>query len=69
MRWEKTLHERDDFISSVPYTLDTFEAKDKMMSLTPKLWDQYESIQERLTKESAKTRGDVEESLSEKQII
>jgi hypothetical protein len=37
MRWEKTLHERDDFIASIPYSLDTFEAKDKMLANTPKL--------------------------------
>jgi hypothetical protein len=37
MRWEQTLHERDDFIASIPYTLETFEAKDKMMAITPKL--------------------------------
>lgn len=66
MRWEQALHERDDFIASLPYNLDHFEAKDKMMSVTPKLWDQYESILERLTKEKTKTHGDIEESLSEK---
>lgn len=37
MRWEQTLHERDDFIASVPYNMDTFEAKDKMMANTTKL--------------------------------
>lgn len=67
MRWEQTLHERDAFMASLPYTLDTFEAKDKMMASTPKLWDQYESILERLTKEKTHaTHGDVEESLTEK---
>ena len=67
MRWEKTLHERDDFIASIPYSLDTFEAKDKMLANTTKLWDQYESIMERLSKErQTKTLGDLEESASEK---
>jgi len=69
MRWEQTLHERDDFIASIPYTLDTFEAKDKMMAITPKLWDQYEAVYDRLNKEQASTHGDIEESLSEKGII
>jgi hypothetical protein len=69
MRWEQTLHERDDFISTVPYNLDTFEAKDKMLANTPKLWDQYESILDRLTKEQGSTHGDIEESLSEKGLI
>lgn len=67
MRWEKTLHERDDFIASIAYSLDTFEAKDKMLANTPKLWDQYESILERLSKEKqGRTHGDLEESASEK---
>lgn len=69
MRWEQTLHERDDFISTVPYSLDTFEAKDKMLANTPKLWDQYEAVLDRLTKEQGSTHGDIEESLSEKGII
>ena len=67
MRWEQTLHERDDFMASLPYDLDHFEVKDKMMATTPKLWDQYESILDRLTKEKTHaTHGDQEESLSEK---
>lgn len=38
-----------------------------MLANTTKLWDQYESIQEKLTKErQGKTHGDIEESLSEK---
>lgn len=69
MRWEQTLHERDDFIASIPYTLDTFEAKDKMMAITPKLWDQFEAVLDRLNKEQGTTMGDIEESLSEKGII
>lgn len=67
MRWEKTLHERDDFIASVPYNETTYEMKDKLLANTPKLWDQYESISEKLLKErQAKTHGDIEESLAEK---
>jgi hypothetical protein len=69
MRWEQTLHERDDFIASIPYTLETFEAKDKMMAITPKLWDQYEAVLDRLNKDQGSTMGDIEESLSEKGII
>ena len=67
MRWEKTLHERDDFMASIPYDLDHFEDKDKMLANSPKLWIQYESILDRLTKEKTHaTHGDQEESLSEK---
>lgn len=67
MRWEKALHERDDFFASIPYSESTYELKDKMLSNTPKLWDQYESVQVLLAKEQAsKTHGDVEESFLEK---
>ncbi len=67
MRWEKSLHERDDFFASIPYSEATFEMKDKMLAATTKLWDQYEAVQERLSKEKvSQTHGDIEESLLEK---
>lgn len=67
MRWEKSLHERDDFFASIPYTAETFEMKDKMLAATTKLWDQYEAVQERLAKEKVtQTHGDIEESFLEK---
>lgn len=67
MRWEKSLHEREDFMDTVPYTTETYKIKDEMLANTPKLWASYEAILERLTKEeSAQTFGDQEESLSEK---
>lgn len=70
MNWEKKLHERDEFINSLSYSLDTYEDLDKMMKLTTSMWDQYESIKDRLTKEkSSNTEGDIEESLSEKKLI
>lgn len=50
--------------------MENFEALDKMMGLSPKLWDSYESIVARLEKESnTRTQGDQEESLSEKGLI
>lgn len=70
MNWEKKLHERDEFINSLSYSLDTYEDLDKMMKLTTSMWDQYESIKDRLTKEkSSSTEGDIEESLSERKLI
>lgn len=67
MRWEATLHEREDFMNSFPYSSETYKIKDEMLSNTPKLWSSYEAILERLTKEeTSKTFGDQEESLAEK---
>ena len=67
MRWEKALHERDDFFASIPYSETTYELKDKMLANTTKLWDQYQSVQVMLSKEQAsKTHGDLEESFIEK---
>ena len=67
MRWEKTLHEREDFMDSFPYDATTYKIKDEMLTNTPKLWTAYEAILERLSKEeAAQTFGDQEESLAEK---
>lgn len=67
MIWEKELHDLETFLSSLSYSEDTFEAKIKIISSLPKLWDSFESIQDRLTKEKlSKTHGDIEESLTEK---
>lgn len=67
--WEKKLEERDAFIASHPYDANTYEMLDKLMSSTPKLWDQFFSLQKQLEKEEGKTRGDIEESLTDKNII
>lgn len=67
MRWERALHDRDDFFASIPYSESTYELKDKMLANTPKLWDQYEAVRVQLAKEQAtKTHGDLEESFIEK---
>lgn len=67
--WEKKLEERDAFIASQAYDFNTYEALDKMMEKTSKLWDQYFSLKKQLDKEEGTTRGNVEESLTEKGII
>lgn len=67
--WESKLEERDSFISSQPYDANSFEMLDKMMSQSSKLWDQYFSLRKQLEKDEGKTRGDVEENLSERGII
>lgn len=67
MRWEKILHEREDFMDGSAYTDSNYKMKDEMLTNTPKLWASYEAILERLSKEEAsQTFGDQEESLSEK---
>jgi hypothetical protein len=40
-----------------------------MMEKTSKLWDQYFSLKKQLDKEEGTTRGNVEESLTERGII
>lgn len=68
--WEMKLHERDELISSIPYSAETFEMLDKMIDKTPKMWQQYNAILEALEKENAtRTEGNLEESLTEKGLI
>ncbi|MGL5079227.1 MAG: hypothetical protein ACRDBG_25785, partial [Waterburya sp.] len=63
MLWEEKLIERDEFISSLSYA-ESHELLDKLLTSSAKMWQQYEQILERLTKENTKTHGDIEESLS-----
>lgn len=69
--WEKKLEERDEFINSVSYSPTTYEMIDKMLSLTPKMWEQYLKIQSQVAEEneSTKTLGDTELSLLDKGVI
>lgn len=68
--WEQKLHERDALIAQIPYSMDNFEDLDKLVTNSAKVWDQYFKIQDQLTKEAeSRTEGDIQESLSEKQLI
>ena len=67
--WLKTLQEREEFFSSIPYALDTVDIKDAMLARTPKLWDAYEQVKARLTQASETTQEGTQESISEKGII
>lgn len=70
VNWEAKLHERDELIAAHPYTLDNQEQLDKMIDKTPKMWEQYMKIEAMLEKEKqTSSKGDSEESLSEKKVI
>lgn len=70
LNWATKLHERDDFIESVPYSADTFKMLDSMIDVTPSMWKQYETIRKLLSQEQeGVVVGDQEESLSEKKLI
>lgn len=67
--WLDTLHERERFFSSIPYTLETVDIKDAMLARTPKLWDDYERVKKKLMESEDKTEQGLTESLSEKGLI
>lgn len=69
MVWERALHKRDEYIDSIEYTEDSWDMLDKMLANSAKLWAQYQTIVDWLSKESSKTLGDQEESLTEKGLI
>lgn len=70
LNWEKRMYEREAFMDSVSYSPDTYQMKEQMAKETPKLWQSFFQIQELLEKEkSSHTEGDIEESLSEKNVI
>lgn len=49
--WDIKINERSEFIKQVPYTLDTFEDLDKMVSQTAKIYDNLTKIRDNLSKE------------------
>lgn len=67
--WLNTLHERQKFFASIPYTLETVDIKDAMLARTPKLWDDYERVKKKLMESEDKTEQGLTESLSEKGLI
>lgn len=71
VNWEEKLQERDAFLKEVPYTLETGDTLDKMLSNTSKLYDLYEKILERLKEEESEgiTKGGRTESLGEKKLL
>jgi len=71
VNWEEKLQERDAFLKELPYSMETGETLDKMLSNTSKLYDLYEKILERLKEEESEgiTKGGRTESVGEKKLI
>lgn len=70
LAWEKRMYEREAFMDSVSYAPDTYQMKEQMAKETPKMWQSLFQIQELLAKEKAShVEGNIEESLSEKNLI
>lgn len=69
--WNEKMDEKTKFLSSLKYNIGTFENIEKMLSSNVKLYSELERIQLSLEKEGGdmKTKGNWEESLSEKEII
>ena len=69
--WEVKMEERNKFINSTEYDLDTIAKLDRAMESTGKLWDLYEQIKNKLEKETSegKLRGGAQESAMEQGII
>ena len=68
--WNTKLSEREEFIASIPYSASTYEMLDKMMKDTYSMKKQYSEILKDFSREkSSKTHGDIEESLSEQNLI
>jgi hypothetical protein len=67
--WEAKLDERQELIASIPYSLNTYEDLDKMMSLTEKMWKQYQNCLKDVAEEDSKLEGTAVESISEQELI
>jgi hypothetical protein len=68
--WEDKLERRNDFLSDIQYSIDTYEMLDKMLSQTKKLWDEYLRVKKEVmtSGEGGSVEGDEEESDSEKML-
>lgn len=69
LAWETKLEERDAFMATQPYDFNTYDALDKMLGQTYKLWGQYFSIKKQLENDEGRTSGDIEESLADKGLL
>lgn len=49
--WERKLRERDEFIESTKYSLETFESLDKILKATHDMWKQYRAIRDQVLAE------------------
>lgn len=67
--WLKVLHQREEFIASLPYDKENAELKDSMLARTPKLWEDYRRVLRQLEEEDASVQKGTTESLLEKGLI
>lgn len=69
--WRNKLTERETFIMSTVYTLESADALDKIMANTDKLFNQLERVEKQYVKEQidSKDKGGKEASLSDKGLI
>ena len=66
--WQDKIEERNKFLETVSYSLDTFEALDKMMKDSKLIWESFGKIFKEYQEENIETRarGGREESFAEK---
>jgi hypothetical protein len=71
VKWEKKLEERQEFIDSLKFDLETVETVDKILSNTNKLWKQYQECLKDVEEERSKNvgQGGAMESASEQHLI
>ena len=67
--WEQKMDERQHFIASIPYSSDTYELLDKMMSATDKMWKQYLACLKDVEDEETTAIGNSQESPAELGLI
>ena len=68
--WQDKIEERNKFLETVSYSLDTFEALDKMMKDSKLIWESFGKIYKEYQEENIETRarGGREESFTEKLV-
>jgi hypothetical protein len=66
--WQDKIEERNKFLESVTYDMNTFEALDKMMKDSKAIWEAFGKIYKEYQEENIETRarGGREESFTEK---
>jgi succinate dehydrogenase/fumarate reductase-like Fe-S protein len=52
LTWKKKIDERNNLLDSLEYTLENFEALDKLVVNTDKLFKQYKAIKEEVEKQN-----------------
>lgn len=71
--WKQKIDERNELISSIPYSLETFETLDKLVTNSDKILSHYQKVKkdvdsEELNKQDSITHGGAVESLLETDV-